>query len=193
MGTDFDYVIIGSGFGGSVSALRLAEKGYRVLVLEKGKRLAPSDFPKTNWELSRWMWNPALGLHGIFQMTFLRHVTVAARRRRRRRLARVREHAPDPEGPVLPVEVVGPPRGLEEGARAALRDRAPHARRRDEPAPSRRRTTSSARSRRTSGARTRSSRRASPSTSASPGRRRAIRTSAARAPIASAARTAARA
>ncbi len=71
----WDYVIIGSGFGGSVSALRLAEKGYRVLVLEKGKRFAKEDFPKNNRDLKRWMWNPALGLHGIFQMTFLRHVT----------------------------------------------------------------------------------------------------------------------
>jgi cholesterol oxidase len=72
----WDYVIIGSGFGGSVSALRLAEKGYRVLVVEKGKRFAKEDFPKNNRDLKRWMWNPALGLHGIFQMTFLRHVTI---------------------------------------------------------------------------------------------------------------------
>jgi cholesterol oxidase len=71
----WDFVIIGSGFGGSVSALRLVEKGYRVLLLEKGKRLGPEDFPKTNWDLKRWLWNPALGLHGLFQMTFFRHVT----------------------------------------------------------------------------------------------------------------------
>ena len=72
----WDYVIVGSGFGGSVSALRLAEKGYRVLVLEKGKRFAKGDFPVNNRDLKRWMWNPALGMHGIFQMTFLRHVTI---------------------------------------------------------------------------------------------------------------------
>lgn len=72
----FDFVILGSGFGGSVSALRLAEKGYRVLVLEKGKRWKPEDFPKTNWNLEKWMWAPKLGLRGIFQMTFLEHVTV---------------------------------------------------------------------------------------------------------------------
>ena len=72
----WEYVIVGSGFGGSVSALRLAEKGYRVLVLEKGKRFGKDDFPKTNRDLKRWMWNPALGMHGIFQMTFLRHVTI---------------------------------------------------------------------------------------------------------------------
>ena len=72
----YDFVIIGSGFGGSVSALRLAEKGYKVLVLEKGKRWQPQDFPKSNWDLKRWMWNPALGLKGIFQMSFLEHITV---------------------------------------------------------------------------------------------------------------------
>lgn len=72
----WDFVIVGSGFGGSVSALRLAEKGYRVLVLEKGKRFSEKDFPKNNRDLKRWMWSPALGLHGIFQMTFLRHVTI---------------------------------------------------------------------------------------------------------------------
>jgi cholesterol oxidase len=72
----WDFVIIGSGFGGSVSALRLAEKGYRVLVLEKGRRFKPGDFPKSNWNLRKWMWRPALGMRGIFKMTFLRHVTV---------------------------------------------------------------------------------------------------------------------
>ena len=69
-------IIIGSGFGGSVAALRLAEKGYRVLVLEKGRRFSREDFPKNNWDLKRWMWNPRLGLRGIFQMSFLKHVTV---------------------------------------------------------------------------------------------------------------------
>lgn len=72
----YDWVIVGSGFGGSVSALRLAEKGYRVLVLEKGQRFEPDDFPKSNWDLRRWLWQPELGLRGIFQMSFLKHVTV---------------------------------------------------------------------------------------------------------------------
>src|SRR5262245_20312006 len=72
----WDFVIVGSGFGGSVSALRLAEKGYRVLVLEKGKRFKKEDFAKTNRDVKNWMWSPALGLHGIFEMTFLRHVTI---------------------------------------------------------------------------------------------------------------------
>ena len=73
---DFDYAIIGSGFGGSVSGLRLVEKGYRVVMLEKGRRFRAEDFPRSNWNLRRWLWMPAAGFRGIFKMTFLRHVTV---------------------------------------------------------------------------------------------------------------------
>ncbi|MBW6457150.1 MAG: FAD-binding protein [Trueperaceae bacterium] len=76
MAADFDWVVIGSGFGGSVAALRLAEKGYRVCVLEKGRRFSPEDFPRSNWDLRRWLWLPHFGLRGIFQMSFMRHVTV---------------------------------------------------------------------------------------------------------------------
>ena len=72
----YDWVIIGSGFGGSVSAHRLTQKGYKVLVIEKGRRFADEDFPKTNWDLKRWMWDPALGLKGIFKMSFMKHMTV---------------------------------------------------------------------------------------------------------------------
>lgn len=72
---EWDFIVVGSGFGGSVSALRLVEKGYRVLLLEKGRRFGPDDFPRTNWDLRRWMWRPALGLHGLFQMVFFPHVT----------------------------------------------------------------------------------------------------------------------
>ncbi|MCC6620192.1 MAG: GMC family oxidoreductase [Deltaproteobacteria bacterium] len=72
----WDWIVIGSGFGGSVSALRLVEKGYRVLLLEKGKRFAPEDFAENNWDLKRWMWMPGVGLRGIFQMSFLPHVTI---------------------------------------------------------------------------------------------------------------------
>ena len=76
MSEHYDWIIIGSGFGGSVSALRLTEKGYRVCVIEKGRRFGPDDFPKTNWDLKRWMWMPAAGLRGIFQMSFMEHVTI---------------------------------------------------------------------------------------------------------------------
>jgi cholesterol oxidase len=71
-----DYVVVGSGFGGSVSALRLAEKGYRVAVLEQGRRFSAQDFPRTNWNLKRWLWLPLINFLGPFKMTFLRHVTV---------------------------------------------------------------------------------------------------------------------
>ncbi len=73
---EWDYVVIGSGFGGAVSALRLAEKGYRVLVLEKGKRFAPDDLPRSNWQLPRWLWMPAARLHGLFQMTYFPGIVV---------------------------------------------------------------------------------------------------------------------
>ena len=72
----YDWVIVGSGFGGSVSAHRLTQKGYKVLVIEKGRRFAAEDFPKTNWDLKRWMWNPSIGLKGIFKMSFMKHMTV---------------------------------------------------------------------------------------------------------------------
>ncbi|MBI5957372.1 MAG: GMC family oxidoreductase [Chloroflexi bacterium] len=72
----FDFVVIGSGFGGSVSAMRLTEKGYRVLVLERGKRFRDDDFPKTNWNLRRFVWLPALRFFGIMQFTTLNGVLV---------------------------------------------------------------------------------------------------------------------
>lgn len=76
MDTHYDWLIVGSGFGGSVSALRLSEKGYRVCVLEKGRRFAMEDFPDTNWDLPRWLWMPGAGLKGLFQMSFFQHVTI---------------------------------------------------------------------------------------------------------------------
>ncbi len=72
----FDYVIIGSGFGGSVSAMRLTEKGYSVLVLEKGKRFEDKDFAKSNWQYWKYLWLPALRGHGILQISLLKGVMV---------------------------------------------------------------------------------------------------------------------
>jgi len=65
----YDYVIIGSGFGGSVSAMRLTEKGYSVLVLEKGKRFNDDDFARSNWMIWKYLWIPALRAFGILQIT----------------------------------------------------------------------------------------------------------------------------
>jgi cholesterol oxidase len=75
---DYDWIIVGSGFGGSVAALRLAEKGYRVAVLERGRRFADDGFAKTTWDLRNWLWAPALGLRGIFRLTPFRDVFIAS-------------------------------------------------------------------------------------------------------------------
>ncbi|MBX3065071.1 MAG: GMC family oxidoreductase [Anaerolineae bacterium] len=74
--TVFDYVIIGSGFGGSVSAMRLAEKGYSVLVLERGKRYRDPDFAKNNWMIWKYLWAPWLRCFGILQISLFKHVLV---------------------------------------------------------------------------------------------------------------------
>ncbi len=76
MAERLDYIVIGSGFGGSVAALRLAQKGYSVIVLEQGRRYRPEDFPKTNWNLRKYLWMPRLGLYGIQAMTLLKDVFV---------------------------------------------------------------------------------------------------------------------
>jgi cholesterol oxidase len=76
MADSFDYVIIGSGFGGSVSAMRLTEKGYSVLVLEKGKRFEDKDFAKSNWQFWKYLWLPALRAYGILQVSILKGVMI---------------------------------------------------------------------------------------------------------------------
>jgi cholesterol oxidase len=73
---DFDYIVIGSGFGGSVSAMRLAEKGYRVLVIEKGKRWKASDFPKSNWNLRKYLWIPFFRFFGFMRLSFFKDVFI---------------------------------------------------------------------------------------------------------------------
>jgi cholesterol oxidase len=73
---EYDYIIIGSGFGGSVSALRLSEKGYKVLVVEKGKWYQAKDFPKTNWNFRKWLWIPNLRFFGIMKLSIFRHIAI---------------------------------------------------------------------------------------------------------------------
>jgi cholesterol oxidase len=75
---EFDVVVIGSGFGGSVAALRLAEKGYRVAVIEAGRRFEDKDFPKTSWRLSKFLYAPRLGLRGIQRIHVLPDVLILA-------------------------------------------------------------------------------------------------------------------
>ena len=72
----YDYIVIGSGFGGSVSAMRLAQKGYKVAVIEAGKKWTADDFAKRNWNLRKFLWMPKIGLYGIQRMTLLSDVLV---------------------------------------------------------------------------------------------------------------------
>ena len=73
---DYDFIVIGSGFGGSVSALRLTQKGYKVAVLEKGKRWNTEEFPVTNWNIRKNLWLPAIGCYGPQMLTQLKHVLI---------------------------------------------------------------------------------------------------------------------
>ena len=72
----YDYAVIGSGFGGSVSAMRLSEKGYSVLVLERGKRFRDQDFPSANWKIWKYLWMPVVRCFGILQISILKGVMV---------------------------------------------------------------------------------------------------------------------
>ena len=76
MDLDYDVLVVGSGFGGSVAALRATEKGYRVGVLESGRRFGADDFPRTSWDVRRFLWAPRLGCRGIQRLTLLRDVLV---------------------------------------------------------------------------------------------------------------------
>ncbi|EOM75540.1 GMC family oxidoreductase [Rhodococcus rhodnii] len=76
--TDYDVLVVGSGFGGSVTALRLVEKGYKVGILEAGRRFADEDFAKTSWDLKKFLWAPALGFFGIQRVHMLRDCLILA-------------------------------------------------------------------------------------------------------------------
>ncbi|GAA0978929.1 GMC family oxidoreductase [Nocardiopsis tropica] len=75
---DYDVIVVGSGFGGSVSALRLTEKGYRVGVLEAGRRFTPETLPSSSWDLKNFLWAPQAGLYGIQRIHLLRDVMILA-------------------------------------------------------------------------------------------------------------------
>ncbi|MFF1350131.1 GMC oxidoreductase [Streptomyces sp. NPDC058322] len=75
---DYDVLVVGSGFGGAVSALRLTEKGYRVGVLEAGRRFTRSELPRNSWDLKNFLWAPTLGLYGIQRIHLLGNVMVLA-------------------------------------------------------------------------------------------------------------------
>ena len=77
-GTDYDVLVIGSGFGGSVTALRLTEKGYRVGVLEAGRRFSDAEFAATNWRVRDYLWAPELGCYGIQRVHRLDNVMILA-------------------------------------------------------------------------------------------------------------------
>ncbi|HEX5405504.1 MAG TPA: GMC family oxidoreductase [Pseudonocardiaceae bacterium] len=76
--SEYDVVVVGSGFGGSVAALRLTEKGYRVAVVEAGRRFADDEFATTSWDLRRYLWAPAIGCFGIQRIHLLNNVIVLA-------------------------------------------------------------------------------------------------------------------
>jgi cholesterol oxidase len=75
---DADWLIVGSGFGGSVSALRLAERGYSVKLLECGRRYADDEFASSTWDLRRYFWAPRLGMRGIFRLSIFKDVTIVS-------------------------------------------------------------------------------------------------------------------
>ncbi len=133
MKPDYDVLIIGSGFGGSVSALRLTEKGYRVGVLEAGRRFSDEEFAKTSWDLRKFLWAPQAGL-----LRHPAHPPAAqrddpGRRRRGRRIAELRQHAVRAAGAVLRRPAVVAHHRLACRADAALRAGAADAGRGQEP------------------------------------------------------------
>ena len=133
--TCYDYAVIGSGFGGSVSAMRLSEKGYRVVVLERGKRYRDQDFARTNWDLPRYLWMPALRCFGILEMSLLPGRAGDARERCWRGKPGLCQRLDGSRRCAVRRARLAGSRGLENDPGPALRHRAPHARCSDESAP----------------------------------------------------------
>ena len=126
---DVDVLVIGSGFGGSVAALRLTEKGYRVAVLEAGRRFGSEDFARTNWDLRRYLFMPRLGLYGIQRISMLDDLVVLSGAGVGGGSLVYANTLFEPLDPVLRRPSVGGRRRLAGGARAVLRGRATDARR----------------------------------------------------------------
>lgn len=76
MNKTYDYIVIGSGFGGSVASMRLAKKGYSVLTIEKGQRFKTEDFPKSNWNLKKYLWLPKIGFLGFQKLNIFKHAFI---------------------------------------------------------------------------------------------------------------------
>ena len=139
MKPDYDVLIIGSGFGGSVTALRLTEKGYRVGVLEAGRRFNDEDFAKTSWNLRKFLWAPKLGMYGIQRIHLLRNVMILAGAGVGGGSSELRQHAVRAAGAVLRRRAVVAHHRLARRVDAALRPGPAHARRGREPDVHRRR------------------------------------------------------
>jgi cholesterol oxidase len=73
---DFDYLVIGTGFGGSTAAHRLTQKGYSVGMMEMGRRWSAETYPRSNWHFHRWLWRPMMGMKGFFNLRWFKHVLV---------------------------------------------------------------------------------------------------------------------
>ena len=128
---DYDWIVIGSGFGGAVSALRLAEKGYRVAVIEQGRRFQDHELPDSTRDLRDFLWAPQSGARGILRVVPYKDVDSYDQRRRRRRQPRLLPGIAAAASAGLQRPAMGRDRRLGVGPRAALRDGRADARRGD--------------------------------------------------------------
>jgi choline dehydrogenase-like flavoprotein len=127
---DYDVVIVGSGFGGSVAAFRTAEKGYRVGVMEAGKRWKDEAIPQTQWDVPRFLWLPAAELYGIQRMEYLDDVLILSGAGVGGGFARLWQHVVCPSEEVLRRARMGGDHGLGRRTGAMHRSGHPNARRR---------------------------------------------------------------